>query len=134
MTIPISWIDRYRGSVSWGDQIHAETLPDGSPCCWTEIKGGRFYTVPGFLGDLHGAIDRAQQTQHMPDCNLAVVQFLDEDATDFQVEEACHVLAAAGLGCGFLEPRPRVRHHLLLERASEGTIFDRIFDPQKETP
>ena len=50
--------------------------------------------------------------------------FLDEEATAYQVEEACHVLAAAGLGCGFLEPQPAVLHHGLLLRASEGTLLD----------
>ena len=131
--ITTPWIDRYRASVSWGDRIHAATLPSGAPCCWVDMQGPRHYWVAGQLEDLPGAIALAQQALAAPDCGRSTVVFLDAKATDFQVEEASHVLAGHGIGCRFLEPQPDVLHLALLARASEGTLLEK-FTPAEFHP
>ena len=127
------WVDRYRASVSWGDQIHPDLLtPGNTVCCWvpSTIEGERHYRVPGWLNAIPAAIATAQQALEAPGCRSAAVLFLDTEATAYQVEEACHALAAAGLGCGFLEPKPAVLHHGLLLRASEDTILETVEEGQ----
>lgn len=121
-----AWIERYRASVSWGESIHATLLPSGAACCWVEVKGQRHYKVAGLLTDLPGAIALGQQALAVADCRGAAVLFLDGTATERLVEEACHVLAEHGIGCGFLEPQPCVLHLGLLTRASEGTLLERL--------
>jgi hypothetical protein len=119
------WVDRYRESVSWGDQIHADLVPlTGEQCCWFTHSGGRQYMTPGFLGpQLAESLARAQRCRIATGTPTAVL-FLDEEATSYQVEEAAYTLCQAGLGCGFLEPQPQVKYLMHLERASEGTLVD----------
>jgi hypothetical protein len=131
------WIDRYRASVSWGDQIHADLLwPSNTVCCWVPatIEGQRHYRIPGCLANIPAAIATAQQALQAPGCRSATVLFLDEEATPYQVEEACNLTAAAGIGCGFLEPQPEVLHLGLLTRASEGTLLEGMVQKLEESP
>lgn len=119
------WIDRFRESVGWGDEIHASRLSDGAKYCWILVEQGWHAWVPGLLEDLPGAITLAQRVMRCPGCYRAAVVFLDKEATEYQVEEACHRLAAADVGCSFLEAGPQVLRDGLLLRMSEGTVLDR---------
>ena len=118
------WIDRFRASVNWGDEIHAGTLPDGCSYCWVKLGDGCHAWVPGTLKDLPGAIALAHQAMRMSARRSVTAMLLDQQATDYQVEEACHLLARAGVGCDFLDVQPRVLRDGLLLRMSEGTLLD----------
>jgi hypothetical protein len=118
------WIDDYRETVSWGDQIHADHVPpDGELCCWFPYSGGRHYTTPGWLGSgLAESLARALRCLAATGTEVSVL-FLDRQASAYEVEEALWVLSDAGIGCGFLEPQPKVMHYGLLERVSEGCLI-----------
>ena len=123
------WIDRFRSSVDWEDQVIAYLLPEGTPSCLVQLSDGPQVWVHGLLADLPGAVGRARLARESLDCsNIAcrgvTVMFLDEQATAAQVEEACYVLARAGFSCDFLEVQPRVLRDGLLLRMSEGTVLD----------
>ena len=122
-----TWIQRFRNSVSWGGDITAALLPDGTPCCFMTLddgQDGQHVWVSGFLGDIPAAIAKAQQAAQASDCKTVTVLFLDQQATAAQVEEALHLVAYGGAGCDFLEVQPRVLCDGLLLRMSEGTILD----------
>lgn len=118
------WIEHFRASVGWGDQLTLSLLPDGTDCCSLPMDGGLHFWVPGSLGDIAGALRLAQQALQASGCNGVTVLFLDRQATAAQVEEALHLVAQAGAACDFLEPAPRVLRDGLLLRMSEGTILD----------
>jgi hypothetical protein len=118
------WIEHFRASVGWGDQLTLSSLPDGTACCSLPMDGGLRFWVPGSLGDIAGALRLARQALQASGCNGVTVLFLDQQATAAQVEQALHLVAQAGAGCDFLEPAPRVLRDGLLLRMSEGTILD----------
>ncbi|NCA24302.1 MAG: hypothetical protein EBS91_06810 [Betaproteobacteria bacterium] len=120
------WIDEFRASVSWGDRLTLGTLPDGTGYCLMSLPGEQHVWVPGFLADLPVAITRARQARQSIDGANVIVMLLDQQASDYQVEEAFHVLAHAGAGCDFLYPQPRVLRDGLLLRMSEGTVLDAL--------
>jgi hypothetical protein len=120
------WIERFRASVGWGDEITEGILPDGTPCCWVLMDDGMHAWVSGTLQDLAAAITLAQQALGCLNCSGVTVLLLDQHASDYQVEEACHLLAKAGAGCDFLAAQPRVLRDGLLLRMSEGTILDHL--------
>lgn len=119
-----TWLDSYRASVSWGDQIHAATIA-GVECCWHEVKGERVASVPGSLDNITDAIRRATTVQRAINSACRVL-FTDETATEAQVEEAMYETATCGVGCGFIEPLPSVYFYGLLEKFSEGHLIDGI--------
>jgi hypothetical protein len=118
------WIEHFRTSVGWGDQLTASLLPNGNACCSLPTAGGLHFWVPGSLDDIASATRLAQQAFQASGCNGVTVLFLDQRATAAQVEEALHLVAQAGAACDFLEPVPRVLRDGLLLRMSEGTILD----------
>lgn len=117
-----NWLDSYKESVSWGDQIHAETV-DGIDCCWVEVDGKCVFSVPGTLDDVPGSIANAVAIKQAFDCDCRVL-FADEEATQAQVEQAMHATAHEGIGCGFIEPRPSAYYFHLLDLYSEGTLLE----------
>jgi hypothetical protein len=119
------WIADYRASVSWGDQIHADRVPStGEQCCWFPYNGGRHYTTPGWLGaGLAESLARAIRCRAATGTKTTLL-FLDQHATDYQVEEALWVSSRAGVGCGFLEAQPMVLYSGLLLRLSEGCLLE----------
>jgi hypothetical protein len=121
-----SWVDRYRSTVSWGDEITADTIA-GVPCCWVEASGQRVYFTAGTVADLHGALAQALTVQRNTQSHGQVL-FVDEHATAYQVEEAMHAMADAGIGCGFIEAEPSVHQHALLDRCSEGTLLPSLLN------
>jgi len=119
-----AWIERFRTSVSWGGDLTAEVLPDGTSCCFISLEDGLHFWVPGLLSNIPAAIAKAQDAAQAFGCKTITVLFLDQQASDYQVEQACHLLAQAGANCDFLEAQPRVLRDGLLLRMSEGTILD----------
>ena len=121
-----SWVDRFRASVSWGDQLTAALLPCGTACCSMPMNDGLHFWVPGHLADLSGAVASARQALQSPGCSGVTVLFMDRQATAAQVEESLHLVASSGAGCDFLESQPRVLRDGLLSLMSEGTILDNL--------
>lgn len=117
------WLDAYRDSVSWGDQINAHTHPSGIDCCWVEVHGRRVYSIPARLDEIGIASLNAVTIKLDTGCDVRVL-FTDDTATAAQVEEAMNVLAQQDIGCGFLEPIPQVHFYGLLSLMSEGTLLE----------
>jgi hypothetical protein len=117
------WLDAYRASVGWGDEIIAAYIPQHDlACCFVNHDGEHFYEVPGTLKDLPKAFRDAAIVIEATSCRVGVL-FTDEDATAAEVEEALVTLADAGIGCGFIEPKPRVHQYALLNRYTEGGLL-----------
>ena len=119
------WIADYRASVSRGDQIHADRVPStGERCCWFPYNGGRHYTSPGWLGaGLAESLARAIRCRAATGAETSVL-FLDQQATDYQVEEALWESTRAGVDCEFREVQPQELYYELLERLSEGGVSE----------
>lgn len=118
----MSWVDRYRADVSWGDQIHSD---DNDRSCWVMVDGQRHHTRSGYFCNRDRACRIALARAHQLQTSRMTVMWLDEQLTEAQVEELLFLCRDYGLGCGFLEPQPQVHHYGLLVRHSEGTILDR---------
>ena len=136
----MTWLDKYRDSVSWGDDIRAEKVStrDGSygpvDCCWFYI-GDRLeecrYCVPGDLSDLNKAITDGLVVKQSTNCPTAIL-FTNKEATEAQVEEAIHTAGGSGLGCGFLEAKPKWLWYGLLEKYSEDTLLEQALKVMQE--
>ena len=117
------WIDAYRDSVAWGDEIISVYIPQHDlSCCFVNHGGDHFYEVPGTLKDLSKALRDASKARTATSCQVGVL-FTDADATAAEVEEAMVTLADADIGCGFIEPKPRVHQYALLNRYTEGGLL-----------
>jgi hypothetical protein len=119
-----NWVDDFRASVMWGDQITECHMPNDPPCCSVWLDDGMHVWVPGELSDLEGAGARAELARRSFDCRGVTVMFLDEQATAAQVEEALHAMAARKAGCDFLGVQPSIHRSGLLLLMSEGTLLD----------
>jgi hypothetical protein len=118
------WIQAFKASVGWADQIQVETL--GDLCyCSAQAQGKTHAWYPGWIATLDAAIAQGQRIRDLTGHNVTI-QFLDRDPEERQVEASLHATAHAGLGCDFLEARPRVALTALLAKYSEGTLFDRL--------
>lgn len=128
-----NWLDEYRDSVSWGDEIvYSLTYTrDGQlrpiECCFFPANDTYVYVVPGKLSDLNQALTDAAVVKANSNC-LTNVLFTDDTATEAQVEEAMTVLGQKGFGCRFLKAQPDVLHLGLLDRMSEGTLLERAIE------
>ena len=126
------WLDAYKASVGWGDEIYAEVLfPSGAECCWHEIDGVRYYESPGTLSDITTAIAVGQAVLAATGQKTGVL-FIDEQATEALVEEALHRTCDADLGCGFIHPKPATLQYKLLSKYSEGTLLEAALKAMQE--
>ena len=126
------WLDAYKASVGWGDEIYPDVLfPSGVECCWHEVDGIRYYDSPGTLSDITTAIAFGQAV-HAAKGQKTCVLFIDEQATEAQVEEAMHRTCDVGLGCGFIHPKPATLQYKLLSKYSEGTLLEAALKAMQE--
>ena len=118
----MSWVDRYRNSVSWGDSIHSD---DGDRSCWVVVDDVRRYARSGYFQNRERACRVALARAHQLQTTHMRVMWLDAQLTAAQVEELIFLCRDYGLGCAFLEPQPDAHYLDLLVRHSEGTILER---------
>lgn len=127
-----NWAQDYMDSVSWGDEIvqgmHMESRVEYLSF---EVEGSWKYLVPGDLNVMSKAIADGLVVKQSTNCRTSIL-FINKEATEAQVEEALHTAGNAGLGCGFLEAKPKWLWYGLLEKYSEGTLMEQALKVMQE--
>ena len=127
------WQQAYMDSVSWADKIDSGIhAPSGIRYLCFESQGAGIYIVAGDLNVMHKAILDGLTLKQSTDCCATSVLFTNTEATEAQVEEALHVLAKQGLGCCFLEAKPKLLWYGLLKKYSEGTLLEEAVKVMQE--
>ena len=126
------WAQDYKDSVAWGDEIEQGVLIGrGIEYCRVDVDGVDYYDVPGHLTDITKALADAKAVEDATGGKVAVL-FLDKQATEAQVEEAMHRACDVGIGCGFLEAKPKLHQYGLLSKYSEGTLLEQALKVMQE--
>ena len=127
-----NWAQDYMDSVSWGDEIEQGLLIEsGIEYCCVDVDGVDYYDVPGHLTDITKALADAKAVEDATNGKVAIL-FLDKEATEDQVEEAMHRACDVGIGCGFLNAKPKLLWYGLLDKYSEGTLMEQALKVMQE--
>lgn len=124
------WLQDYKESVSWGDEIKAG-LANKTEYCSHTCDGETLCTVPGFLSDIRKAVLDAMFIKWVTKAKTAIL-FIDKEATEAQVEEAIHRACDQGVGCGFLHAQPAWLWYGLLDKYMEGTLLEEAIKVMQE--
>ena len=90
----MSWVDRYRDSVSWGDEIHSD---DGDRSCWVVVDGVRRYARSGYFQNRERACRVALARAHQLQTSHMRVMWLDDRLTAAQVENGSFSVVDYGI-------------------------------------
>ncbi len=124
------WLQDYRESVSWGNDITYRKINETEYCLYV-FDAQTYCNVPGNLTDISKALDNALLVNWITKAKTEIL-FLDKEATEGQIEEAIHRAFYVGIGCSFLEAEPKWIWYDLLDKYMEGTLFEEAMKAMEE--
>lgn len=128
MNMP-DWIDEFKSSVSWGDQIepYQEREFDFPVLTVVLEHGGRHFWIEANLSELSGLPRKINLLSSSIKSSDLTVIFTDKELVAKDIESLMHYTKELGCGIDFLSVNASVIRNGLLLLYSEGTILDPLF-------